>query len=127
MRIRGVRVAMVMMIMCVIVAMFVIVVVSMRMILEMMPVILILMTKVLRHFQRRGLGVAVNWRPRQTMLLAEVLIPAGGVAVTFARAILQTAADALDMVMVALLRPPDIRLKAKHLFAVLAHLAVHVV
>ena len=34
-------------------------------------------------------------------------------------------ADALDVVVVTLLRQPDFRLEAQHLFAILAELAVH--
>ena len=75
----------------------------------------------------RMIAMRMQGRPRQTVLLAELLVSAGGIAVALARAVFQAAADALDMVMVAFLRAPDICLKAKHLLAVLAHLAVHVV
>ena len=51
-------------------------------------------------------------RPGEAVLAAEGFVAAGAVAVTAAGTIFQAAADALDMVVVALLREADLGLKA---------------
>ncbi|MCB1429876.1 MAG: hypothetical protein KDJ66_12255, partial [Nitratireductor sp.] len=69
--------------------------------------------------------VTVQGRPGQAVFAAEFLVAAGGIAIAVARAILKPAANALDMVVMACLRQSDFVFEAKHLLAVLAHLAVH--
>ena len=64
-------------------------------------------------------------RPGQAVLLAERLVPAGGIAIALAGAVLQPAADALDMMVVAFLRHAEFRLKSQNLFAIFAQRAVH--
>ncbi len=62
---------------------------------------------------------------RQAMFLAEGFVAAGGVAVAVAGAVFQSTADALDMVVVALLGRADIGLEAEHRLAVFAQGAIH--
>ena len=121
-RVRRVRMTVVVTMRMVVMVMRVIVVMPM-----MMTMVMMIMTEIFYNGQRCGLGVAVDWCPGQAVLFAEFLIAAGGVTVAFAWAIFQPAADTLYMMMMALLGTADICLKAKYLFAVLAHLAIHVV
>ncbi len=69
--------------------------------------------------------VAVQGREGQPVLAAELLVAAGGIAIALAGAVFQPAADAFDMMVMGGLRQADLGLEAEHLFAVLAHLAVH--
>lgn len=75
--------------------------------------------------QRRRFRMAVHGCPGKAVLATEIGISARGVAIALARTVFQAAADTLDMVVVALLALADVGFKAKHLFAILAHLAVH--
>ena len=69
--------------------------------------------------------MTVQRRKGQTMLAAEIFVPARGIAIAVAGAVFQATADTFDVMVMALLRLSDIGLEAQHLFAVLAHLAVH--
>jgi len=62
---------------------------------------------------------------RQAVFLAEGFIAARGVAIAVAGAVFQSTADALDMVVVALLWRADIGLEAEHRLAVFAQGAIH--
>ena len=75
--------------------------------------------------QRSRRRVTVDRGPGQTVLFAEILVAAGGVAVAVAGTILKATPNAFDMVVMAFLRQPDLILEAEHLLAIFAHLAVH--
>lgn len=81
---------------------------------------------VIEHrLQRIWFGMGMQRRKRQAVLATEILITTGGVTIPLARTVFQAAADTLDMVVMAFLGPADISLETQHLFAILAHLAVH--
>ena len=82
-------------------------------------VMVMVMVMVMRMIMQRGEGQAV--------LLAELFVPARGVAIAIARAVLQPAANAFDMMVMAFLHRPDIGLETEHCLAVLAQRAVHAV
>lgn len=119
-----------MMVMIMPVAMVVAMTVPMFMIVVMMVtiavfVMMMIVTMVMNLLQRRRTCMTVHRRPWQAVFLAELLIPAGCIAIAIAGTILEPAADTFDVVVVAFLRKSDFGLEAKHLLAVLAHLAVH--
>ncbi len=69
--------------------------------------------------------VRVQRREGQAVLAAECLVAAGGIAIAAAGAVLQPAADALDMMVMAFLRRAKLGLEAEHLLAIFAHRTVH--
>lgn len=69
--------------------------------------------------------VTVQRRERQAMRFAKGFVAAGGIAVAAAGAVLQPTADALDMVMMTLLRHADLGFEAQHLLTIFTHRAVH--
>ena len=93
------------------------------MVMMVMPMIIVVMVMIVP--MAVAMIMRVQRRPRQAMLLAEFLVPAGGIAIAFAGAVLQPAANAFHMMVVAFLRHAHFRLETEHLFAVFAHLAVH--
>ena len=101
------------------------VVVMVTVIMVVMMVMFVRMTMAMAMVVIVVMIMRVQRRPRQTMLLAEFLIPAGSIAIAFAGAVLQPAANAFHMMVVAFLRHAHFRLETEHLFAVFAHLAVH--
>ncbi len=60
------------------------------------------------------------------VMMVVVVVVVVVVGVTVIMAFRRAGADPFDMVMMAFLVEPDLRLKAQNLVAVLAHLAVHV-
>ena len=82
----------------------VIMVVRMTMVVVMpVVVVMVVMAVIVHGFQRARLGMAVHRSERQTVLAAELLVAAGGIAVTAARAIFQSPAYPLDVVVMAFL------------------------
>ena len=90
-----------------------------------MPMIIMVMRMIAHHFQRSRLGMGMQRRPRQSVPAAEFLVPAGGIAIAAAGAVLKAASDALHVMVVALLLEADFRLETERLLAIFAHLAVH--
>ena len=74
---------------------------------------------------RMVMGVVVQRRPRQSVLLAEFLITAGCITIALAGTILESATDALNMVVVTFLRQTHLIFKSENLLAEFAHLAIH--
>src|SRR5690606_32202723 len=66
--------------------------------------------------------VRMHRRPFEPVFAAERLVAAGAVAIALARTVLRSAADALDVVVMAFLRGADLGLEADHLLAIFAHL-----
>ena len=83
-----------------------------------MSVVMVMMVAMIVHDRASG----VKGRP---CFAAEILVAAGGVAIAIAGAVLQPAANALDMVVMAFLRRADLGLEAEHRLAVFAQGAVH--
>ena len=63
--------------------------------------------------------------PFQAMRFAELLVPSGSISIVVTGAVFQSAADTLDVVVMAFLRQPHLILKTQNLFAIFAHLAIH--
>ena len=83
------------------------------------------MVIVMMRFQRGWRIMAVNGGPGQPVLLAELFVATGCIAITLAGTVFQTAANAFHMVVVAFLRQTDLVFKTQNLFAEFAHLAIH--
>ena len=109
-----------------VIALCVIVVMPMTMrMLVIMPVRMIVMVLVLVIMIMLMIIMAMQRRPWQAMFPAKRLVAAGGIAITLAWTIFKPAANAFHMMVMTGLWQADLCLKAKHLLAIFAQLAIH--